>query len=135
MNMEGRSPPSRRESLNDEAILDHLSETALAETELAAPMAQPPDEDPLSAEMFLDIAAGFLSRRVDRAELIERLRSRVLPAKCDASAGAPAASELPIQQGPDASAGAPAASELPTQQGPNAAPPAPPSSAEPDQKP
>ena len=83
MNMEGRSSPSRREPLDDEAILDHLSETALAETEELAPppMAQPPDEDPLSAEMFLDIAAGSLGRRVDRAELIERLRSRVLPAK------------------------------------------------------
>jgi hypothetical protein len=57
-------------------------------------------DDPLGAEMFLDIAAGFLERRADRAELIERLRERVLPrppedAPAAASAEAAAAASEP----------------------------------------
>ena len=80
MDMDTRPPPPRREPLDDEALLDHLAETALVETQRTVP--PPPQacaDDPLGAEMFLDIAAGFLQRRTDRAELIEKLRERVLP--------------------------------------------------------
>jgi hypothetical protein len=118
MDMDTRPSPPQREPPDDEALLDRLAETALAETQRAV---RPPSracvDDPLGAEMFLDIAAGFLERRTDRAELIERLRERVL--------------QRPAEPAPNAEAGASGSEPAPAPRPPEAKP-APPPAAEPE---
>jgi hypothetical protein len=121
MDMDTRPPPPQRDPSDDEALLDRLAETALAETQRAVrPPPQACADDTLGAEMFLDIAAGFLERRTDRAELIERLRERVLQRPAEEAPSAPSAE-------PAVSASEPAPASRPPE-----AKPKPPPAAEPE---
>jgi hypothetical protein len=124
MDMDTRPSPPRREPLDDEALLDRLAETALVETQRA--VRSPPQDcadDPLGAEMFLDIAAGFLERRTDRAELIERLRQRVLPQIAEETSDPPSV-EAAAPAGEPTPASAPATPEPVPAGGEPAPPPA-----------
>jgi hypothetical protein len=69
-----------------ERQLDELVESALAEAtadERAAPA--PACEEYLDADAFLADAATFLNLRPDRADLMERLRTLVLPSSNEAA--------------------------------------------------
>jgi hypothetical protein len=69
----GTRPPHRGE----EAILDRLSESVLAELESRPPPLSGSD-DPDGGERFVAFAVGFLGERSDRAELIERVKAAVI---------------------------------------------------------
>jgi hypothetical protein len=78
MAVHDRVASSRSSAADDEAALDRLIESALAEERAL-------EEAPVSvaisgdAEAFLMQAAAFLQARDDRAALVERLRQLVVP--------------------------------------------------------